>query len=161
MKALENRTVDAKREMDILDALQDIRARNARNERVGQASDLVSRMTVEEETEEERERRLAEEEDEKLVREVFSKVSMPTLPDGSSAAVDSSGDSPIEATSPQLVTIKRKADDVEPDLRSLLPESTRVVLDAKSLGAPPAKKPKSDLKNKLGIKIARKSKVTV
>ncbi|THH05434.1 hypothetical protein EW146_g9903, partial [Bondarzewia mesenterica] len=35
MKALENRTTDSKREMDILDALQDIRARNARNERVG------------------------------------------------------------------------------------------------------------------------------
>ncbi|KAG1883003.1 DUF572-domain-containing protein [Suillus subluteus] len=163
MKALENRTVDAKREMDILDALQDIRARNARNERVGQASDLVSRMTAEEEeTEEERERRLAEEEDERLVREVFSKVSMPALPgDSSAAAADSSGDSPTETTSPQLVTVKRKADDVEPDLRSLLPESTRVVLGAKSLGAPPAKKPKSDLKNKLGIKIAKKGKVAV
>ncbi|KAG2028204.1 DUF572-domain-containing protein, partial [Suillus americanus] len=164
MKALENRTVDAKREMDILDALQDIRARNARNERVGQASDLVSRMTVEEEeTEEERERRLAEEEDEKLVREVFSKVSMPALPGDSSAAADSSGDSPTEVTSPQLVTIKRKADDVEPDLRSLLPESTRVKLGAKSLGIPPAKKSKSDLKNKLnlGIKIAKKGKVAV
>lgn len=163
MKALENRTVDAKREMDILDALQDIRARNARNERVGQASDIVSRMNAEEEeTEEERERRLAEEEDEKLVREVFSKVSVPALPGSSSAAAaDSSGDSPTEATSPQLVTIKRKADDVEPDLRSLLPESTRVVLGTKSLGAPPAKKPKSDLKNKLGIKIAKKGKVAV
>src|SRR3954453_13718878 len=34
MKALENRTVDSKREMDILDALQDIRARNSRNERL-------------------------------------------------------------------------------------------------------------------------------
>ncbi|KAG1796785.1 DUF572-domain-containing protein [Suillus plorans] len=156
MKALENRTVDAKREMDILDALQDIRARNARNERVGQASDLVSRITAEEETEEERERRLAEEEDERLVREVFSKVSMPALPGGSSAAVaDSSGDSPTEATPPQLVTIKRKADDVEPDLRSLLPESTRVVRDVKSLGPPPVKKPKSNLKNKLGIKIKK------
>lgn len=163
MKALENRTVDAKREMDILDALQDIRARNARNERVGQASDIVSRMNAEEEeTEEERERRLAEEEDEKLVREVFSKVSVPALPGSSSAAAaDSSGDSPTEATSPQLVTIKRKADDVEPDLRSLLPESTRVVLGTRSLGAPPAKKPKSDLKNKLGIKIAKKGKVAV
>jgi hypothetical protein len=163
MKALENRTVDAKREMDILDALQDIRARNARNERVGQASDIVSRMNAEEEeTEEERERRLAEEEDEKLVREVFSKVSVPALPGSSSAAAaDSSGDSPTEATSPQLVTIKRKADDVEPDLRSLLPESTQVVLGTKSLGAPPAKKPKSDLKNKLGIKIAKKGKVAV
>ncbi|KAG1904105.1 DUF572-domain-containing protein [Suillus fuscotomentosus] len=156
MKALENRTVDAKREMDILDALQDIRARNARNERVGQASDLVSRITAEEETEEERERRLAEEEDERQVREVFSKVSMPALPgDSSAAAADSSGDSPTEAIPPQLVTIKRKADDVEPDLRSLLPESTRVVRDAKSLGPPPAKKPKSNLKNKLGIKIKK------
>jgi hypothetical protein len=162
MKALENRTVDAKREMDILDALQDIRARNARNERVGQASDLVSRIAgEEEETEEEKERRLAEEEDEMLVREVFSKVSAPAVLGGSSAAADSSGDPSIKTTPPQLVTIKRKADDVEPDLRSLLPESMRVVLDAKSLGAPPAKKPKSDLKNKLGIKIAKKGKVAV
>lgn len=64
--------------MDILDALQDIRARNARNERVGQASDLVSRMTgEEEETEEEKERRLAEEEDEMLVREVFRRCRSP------------------------------------------------------------------------------------
>jgi hypothetical protein len=35
MKVLEHRTQDSKRETDILDALQDIRARNARNERVG------------------------------------------------------------------------------------------------------------------------------
>lgn len=161
MKALENRTVDAKREMDILDALQDIRARNARNERVGQSVDLVARLTVEEvETEEERERRLAEEEDERLVREVFAKVPMPA-PGASSSATDSSGDLPDETTPPPLITIKRKADDIEPELRNLLPESTRVALDIKSLGAPPAKKPKSDLKNKLGIKIAKKSKVAV
>ncbi|KAJ8589732.1 DUF572-domain-containing protein [Rhizopogon salebrosus TDB-379] len=161
MKVLENRTVDAKREMDILDALQDIRARNARNERVGQSVDLVARLTVEEvETEEERERRLAEEEDEKLVREVFMKVPMPG-PSGSSSAAGDSENSPGDATSPPLITIKRKADDVEPDLRNLLPESTRIALDTKSLGAPPAKKPKSDLKNKLGIKIAKKSKLAV
>ena len=57
MKALENRTVDSKREMDILDALQDIRARNARNERVGQDVDLEARITPQEvETEEDMER---------------------------------------------------------------------------------------------------------
>lgn len=160
MKALENRTVDAKREMDILDALQDIRARNARNERVGQAVDLVARLTAEEvETEEERERRLAEEEDERLVREVFAKVPMSASPGASSSATDSPGDLPKEATPPSLITIKRKADDIEPELRNLLPESTRVAIDTKLLGAPPAKKPKSDLKNKLGIKIAKKSKL--
>jgi hypothetical protein len=162
MKVLENRTVDAKREMDILDALQDIRARNARNERVGQSVDLVARLTVEEvETEEERERRLAEEEDEKLVREVFMKVPMPGPSGSSSSAAGGSENSPGDATSPPLITIKRKADDVEPDLRNLLPESTRIALDTKFLGAPPAKKPKSDLKNKLGIKIAKKSKLAV
>jgi len=162
MKALENRTVDAKREMDILDALQDIRARNARNERVGQSVDLVARLTVEEvETEEERERRLAEEEDEKLVREVFSKVPMPGPSGTSSSATDGPGESPEEVAPPTLITIKRKADDIEPDFRSLLPESTRIALDTKALGIPPAKKPKTDLKNKLGIKIAKKSKLAV
>lgn len=34
MKALENRTIDSKREMDILDALDEIRLRNARSERL-------------------------------------------------------------------------------------------------------------------------------
>lgn len=72
MKALENRTVDSKREMDVLDALQDIRARNARNERVGHSVDLLANIGIEElENEEDRERKRLEEEDEKLVREVF------------------------------------------------------------------------------------------
>ena len=66
MKALENRTVDSKREMDILDALQDIRARNARNERVGHSVDLLDRLGMEEiEAEEDEEKRKADEEDER------------------------------------------------------------------------------------------------
>jgi hypothetical protein len=155
MKALENRTVDAKREMDILDALQDIRARNARNERVGHAVDLVARIRAEDlETEEDQRRREEEEEEEKLVREVFAKVSMPAPPGGQSSSSSSSSSQPV--------TVKRKAGDIEPDLYSLLPESTRELIESKAVSAaPPAKKPKPDLKSKLGIKMAKKGKVAV
>lgn len=140
MKALENRTVDSKREMDILDALQDIRARNARNERLGQSVDLVERLGLEEiETEEDREKRLLEEEDERLVREVFSKVTMPAAGPSSST------------TSGSVVTVKRKAGDIEPDLQSLLPESTRTLISSKVGGMPVAKKKKTNSKSLLGI----------
>ena len=72
MKALENRTLDSKREMDVLDALQDIRARNARNERVATSSDLLDKLARDEvEQEEAAAKRLEDEEDERLVREVF------------------------------------------------------------------------------------------
>ncbi|KAG9318124.1 CWC16 protein [Chiua virens] len=160
MKALENRTVDAKREMDILDALQDIRAKNARNERVGQSIDMVARIRVEDlETEEDQRRREEDEEDEKLVQEVFSKASAPTPLAGQSS--NSSGSS-SEASTSKPVTIKRKAGDIEPELHSLLPETTRELISSKAaVAAPSAKKPKSDLKSKLGIKVAKKGKVAV
>ena len=143
MKALENRTIDSKREMEILDALQDIRARNARNERVGQSVDLLARINTQEiEDEETAERERLEEEDEKLVREVFSKVA---LPSGS------------EET--KVVTVKRKADNVEPSLQSLLPDSARPLITSVSL-QPAAKKKRLDVKGKtaLGIKVVKKVK---
>ncbi|KAI6116920.1 DUF572-domain-containing protein [Pisolithus croceorrhizus] len=159
MKALENRTVDAKREMDILDALQDIKARNARNDRAGQSIDLVARVTAEEvETEEERQRRLEEEEDNEIVRQVFTKMSMPAQPGLPSTSASSEASVAASSTS-RTVTVKRKADDVEPDVLSLLPQSNRTVLDGKSTTT--AKKAKLDLKNKLGIKVAKKGKVAV
>jgi hypothetical protein len=136
MKALENRTTDSKREMDILDALQDIRARNARNERVGHSVDLLADIGVEElENEEDRERKRLEEEDEKLVQEVFSKVVMP--------ASGSAEDGPV------TVTVKRKADDIEPSLHSLLSESARA---AKVSTAKRMKK------SALGIKVGGRKK---
>ncbi|PIL23674.1 hypothetical protein GSI_13423 [Ganoderma sinense ZZ0214-1] len=158
MKALENRTVDSKREMDILDALQDIRARNARNERIGQSVDLLERLGMEEiETEEDRERQLAEEEDEKLVREVFAQVPAPDAP-----AADRAGSIPHGGTSSSLVTVKRKASTQEPELQSLLPESARVLLSTtSSLGAPATKRKKVDGKSMLGIKFKGKAKATV
>jgi len=143
MKALENRTIDSKREMEVLDALQDIRARNARNERVGQSVDLHARINAQEiEEEETAERERLEEEDEKLVREVFSRVAVPS---GS------------EET--KVVTVKRKADNVEPTLQSLLPDSARALITSVAL-QPAAKRKRPEMKGKnvLGIKVVKKVK---
>ncbi|GJE97914.1 DUF572 domain-containing protein [Phanerochaete sordida] len=152
MKALENRTVDSKREMDILDALQDIRARNARNERVSQAEDLLDRLHAEEiETEEDLEKKRADEEDEALVRQVFSKVSMPA------PVASGSGSSSQASSEEKLVTVKRKAGNDEPDLHALLPESTRSLIASKA-AIPVVKKRRTDMKNSLGIKIKKPAK---
>ncbi|KAI0693873.1 hypothetical protein BC835DRAFT_1351670 [Cytidiella melzeri] len=152
MKALENRTVDSKREMDILDALQDIRARNARNERMGQSVDLMARINVEEiETEEERQRKLEDEEDEKLVRQVFSKVSLPAA--GPSGLASGSGSQGTQEE--KVVTVKRKAEGDEPDLHSLLPVTTRTLITSKMATVPVVKRRKTELKNSLGIKIKK------
>ncbi|TFK42846.1 hypothetical protein BDQ12DRAFT_624166 [Crucibulum laeve] len=160
MKALENRTTDSKREMEILDALQDLRARNARNERVGQSVDLLARIAAEDlENEEDAEKKHFEEEDEKLVREVFSKVPMPFASSSTSGSMtspdraESSGSTP-----PAVLTVKRKADDVEPALHTLLPEATRALIASKSIVLPATKKKRIDGKNSLGIKVVKKGK---
>jgi len=154
MKALENRTVDSKREMDVLDALHDIRARNARNERVGKSEDLVARLGREEVlSPEDEQRRREEEEDELLVREVFSKVAMPGVGPSNQPGEGSSD------TATPMVTVKRKADDVEPDLKGLLPESTRAMVNAISGSLQPAKKKKAENAKSLGIKLVKKEKV--
>jgi Saf4/Yju2 protein len=166
MKALENRTTDSKREMDILDALQDIRARNARNERVGQAQavELLERLGMEEiEDEEERQRRLEEEEDEKLVGEVFSKVAGPSgvdpvPPANGVADSNSTPDTPatsVHVTPPRTITVKRKADALDPDLSSLLSNAAKgPTVKAKS--SQPLPKKKKIAANSLGIKLVKK-----
>jgi hypothetical protein len=151
MKALENRTTDSKREMDILDALQDIRARNARNEKMGHSVDLLARIGLDEvENDEDKERIRLEEEDEKLVQAVFSKIAMPV-----EMAIPSTKSQAGASTS--VMTVKRKADNGDPPLHSLLPDSTRALISSK-LSLHPAKKQKSDLKNSLGIKLIKKEK---
>jgi len=157
MKALENRTVDSKREMDVLDALHDIRARNARNERVGKSEDIIGRIGREDVVNPEDElRRKEEEEDERLVREVFSKVSVPVA-----GPSHKSGEDSEETPASTVVTVKRKADDVEPDLKSLLPENTRGMVNAISASLQPAKKKKADNSKSLGIKLVKKKEKAV
>lgn len=140
MKALENRTVDSKREMEILDALQDIRSRNARNEKLDPEEvrlALEKRLAEEslEEDDEALEKKKWEEEDERLVREVFSKV------EGEGSA--------------GKVTLKRKADGEAPEIKDLLSESSRTLVENKVSQPPPAKKSKT-LANSLGIKTAKR-----
>ncbi|KAJ3141198.1 hypothetical protein HDU90_007224 [Geranomyces variabilis] len=70
MKALENRTLDSKREMDILDALDEIRMRNARSERVD-ANGVLDGIIVQGIEERELARRTIEEEDDALAKAIF------------------------------------------------------------------------------------------
>lgn len=77
MKALEQRTIESQREMEILDALQDIRTRNARHERVDPDAVLQSvalgKRKYEPAAAETKERSQEEEEDEALVQKYFGK----------------------------------------------------------------------------------------
>jgi len=66
MKALENRTTDSKVEMDILDALDEIRSLNARQSKMDPLEVLIAKQ-AEEEAEEQR----LNEEDEELVKVAF------------------------------------------------------------------------------------------
>ncbi|CAG8483698.1 3452_t:CDS:2 [Funneliformis mosseae] len=101
MKALENRTIDSKREMDILDALDEIRTRNARNERVD-ADALLDKLVEEDIIKEKSQEELLEEEDDKLAKSIFHDVD---------------GD-----------VVKRVADEEEPDLNQLLSDSAKTLL---------------------------------
>ncbi|KAF8925442.1 DUF572-domain-containing protein [Dissophora ornata] len=73
MKALENRTQDSKREMEIMDALDEIRTRNALNERLD-ADTLLDKLVDTEEEIVSRKQREEDEEDERLAKAVFKDV---------------------------------------------------------------------------------------
>lgn len=137
MKALENRTLDSKREMEILDALGDIRARNARNERVAMGVmtgekdvlDRIARDEVEEEAM--RAKRLEDEEDERLVREVFSRVVAGSGPIAGPSGLNGGDGEEEEEEEPKQVAmmiVKRKAEGDEPDVLDLLSENAKALL---------------------------------
>lgn len=69
MAKLETKTLDSKREMQIADALDEIRTRNARNERVDQEDVLETLLEVKDESQLERERQ--EKEDEEAAKRAF------------------------------------------------------------------------------------------
>ncbi|KAJ2706075.1 Pre-mRNA-splicing factor cwf16 [Coemansia sp. IMI 203386] len=73
IKVLENRTEQSRREMEIMDALDEIRMQNAKGERVHDKEVLqaVRERNVEEE---ERKRKIEEEEDERMAQMVFGSV---------------------------------------------------------------------------------------
>ncbi|PNS21156.1 hypothetical protein CAC42_3494 [Sphaceloma murrayae] len=122
MKELEQKTVDAKTEMQIADALDEIRMRNARNERSGKDAEVVVRDVVDEE----RERQ--EKEDEEAAKRAFmaatgEKVRRIVVEEGedthagpSTAATSSTSTAPHVAANPTLPaptfqrTIKKKKD---------------------------------------------------
>ncbi|KAG8958996.1 hypothetical protein FRC03_008561 [Tulasnella sp. 419] len=158
MKALENRTSDSKREMEILDALQDLRQRNARHERVA-ADGLagVFEKTIEVVDPEEEKRRAEEEEDEALVRAAFG--NQPAWPAGATSVAipttskaDSDDDDDTGPTTPATSvtsSVKRKAPSTsEP---ATLPKAMEILKSAQ----PPPKKRKADMANALGIKIVK------
>jgi hypothetical protein len=70
MKALEDRTLDSKREMDIMDALDEIRTRNARSERVD-VEDVLDRFSNEDKIEISSRMKMEEEEDEQQAKAIF------------------------------------------------------------------------------------------
>ncbi|KXS09576.1 DUF572-domain-containing protein [Gonapodya prolifera JEL478] len=88
MKALENRTVDSKREMDILDALDEIRTRNAAQERVD--SDQVLAEIAEKKQEAMMRLKMMEDEEiERMAKEAFSgRLHTGTSVDNTSAKYD-------------------------------------------------------------------------
>ncbi|KAJ3300119.1 hypothetical protein HDU76_006152, partial [Blyttiomyces sp. JEL0837] len=70
MKALENRTIDSKREMDILDALDEIRTKNAHTERLD-ANEVLAKILDAKKAREEADMRRQEEEDEAAAKAIF------------------------------------------------------------------------------------------
>ena len=71
MKALENRTMDSKREMDILDALDEIRTKNAQNERVN-ADKVLDKLLSSKKNLAEWVARRQEEEDDAIAKAMFN-----------------------------------------------------------------------------------------
>ncbi|TIA89459.1 hypothetical protein E3P99_02067 [Wallemia hederae] len=148
MKQLEQRTLESKREMEIMDALSDIRTRNAKNERVD-VHDVLSKVgkrSTQELNEEDVRKIELEQQDEDEVAKVFGKIKR-------SAGTDQDNDE-----EESHISVKRKLD--EPTLESLLSDKARQCLKPATTPAAPAAAPaqKKKKESKLGVKLGVKVK---
>lgn len=124
MKALENRTLDSKREMDLLDALDEIKAINQRHARVDTDALLQQNLAKAGEGDEEKRRR-EEEEDQALAKLAFAQAKQQPQPSSSSGnskkrpvatssqgegddTADSLAAKPVVVTAPIAVVVKKK-----------------------------------------------------
>lgn len=182
MAALEVKTVDAKREMEILDALQELKSRNARIERAGKedTGKFIERVSANVDTTgaladarasmlDEKQRRELEE-DEEEIRRIFGRAHVDGVPDievdqdgvsseDGSEAVTPRSDVPASPRPSTSASVKRKLDDVEPSAAALLSEASKAILQKSAAPAVPVKKAKksnSALASKLGIKLKGK-----
>lgn len=156
MKSLEQRTLESKREMEIADALQDIRTRNARNERVDLEAvhaslDKGKGRALDAEGEE---RRKAEEQDEQLVRKYFGRAedrsaggpetALGHTPLDEPAVSANNGSAAVGTPSEEVKivakAVKRALSDEEPDAASLLSEKARAQLASTKVAAPPKRR---------------------
>ncbi|KAI7860981.1 CWC16 protein [Circinella umbellata] len=131
MKALENRTLDSKREMEILDALDEIRLRNAKSERVN-VDEVLERFTMVDKSA--IEERLNQEllQDEQQAAEVFQSA------DGE--------------------RVRKLADNEEPDVFSLISKQKQPTSSSSSFKAPNTITTKRKAEqNNFGIAIRRKT----
>lgn len=100
MAELEDKMLDSKREMQIADALDEIRTRNARIERTEARDDKAAMATVQQEIDEEALRRAkAEEEDREAIRQEFAQKKR--------AAEDAARIAPIQAALSKDIAVRR------------------------------------------------------
>lgn len=140
MKALESRTVDSKREMDLLDALEEIKDQNARHERVDfdRIIAMHTRETAEDLLGDERQ---AAERDRDLARAVFSGRSADAAADeaaGSGAGVkrlNSSDEEDLEAGGERLLRRSRIVANTAADALATAAEAGAQVPALRAAGA--------------------------
>lgn len=120
MKALEDRTLDSKREMDIMDALDEIRTRNARSERVD-VEDVLDRFNAEDKVEISSRMKIEEEEDAKQAKAIFESADGEQVrklkeaePDAIHLVNQSSSAMEIPSFKPAAIIKKRKLEKASP-----------------------------------------------